>query len=76
MTVEEAERLAEARLIRRLEALNQKLKSLPSQAWAKEATNRKRAKLAAQKRNLEAALIALRQIPLIPKNQRLKGSYD
>jgi hypothetical protein len=63
----------ERRILAKLEGLNKKLAELPSAAWAKEATNRKRAKLAAQKHNLEAALMTLRQLPLIPLIRRRGG---
>lgn len=56
----------------RIKAVRLKLAELPSAAWAKAETNRRRDRLAGQLRNLEAALIALRQIPLFPKNQRQK----
>jgi hypothetical protein len=73
MTVNDGVTIQELRLIGRIRAVNRKLAELPSPGWAKDAANRKRAELAAQKRNLEAALIALRQIPLFPKNQRQGG---
>jgi len=63
----------ERRLIGRIKGVEGKLALLPSAAWAKDATNRKRAKLAAQLHNLEAALMTLRQIPLFPKKVRPGG---
>jgi len=63
----------EWRLIGRIEGVKRKLELLPSATWAKYETNRKRAKLAAQLHNLEAALMTLRQIPLFPKKHRPGG---
>jgi len=73
VSADEARAAEERRLIGRIKGVRTKLEALPSAAWAKEASNRKRLRLASQLHNLEAALIALRQVPLFPKNQRQKG---
>jgi hypothetical protein len=62
---------------RRLKNLEQRLRfklaELPSAAWAKEATNRRRVRLAAQLRQIEQKIIARRQLGLFPNNQRQEG---
>jgi hypothetical protein len=57
-------------LQRKAYQLRDKLRLLPSVAWAKDATNRKRAKYAAQLRSIENQLLKLRQIGLFPLNRR------
>jgi hypothetical protein len=63
----------ELRLETRAKLLRARLRSLPSAAWAKDETNRKRLRLAAQLRIIEAHLIEGRQIGLFPKKERQKG---
>jgi hypothetical protein len=50
-----------------------KLEELPSSAWAKEKTNRERAKLSAQMRAVEREILELHQGSLFPGKQRLEG---
>jgi len=65
----ESEMLA-ARLQARAARLRDQLRLLPSISWAKDATNRKRVKLAAQLRQVEDQLLDMRQIGLFPRNLR------
>jgi hypothetical protein len=61
------------RLTARIKAVRTRLAGLPSSSWAKEATNRRRARLVAQLNQYEADLYHLRQSPLFPRKERLKG---
>jgi hypothetical protein len=61
------------RLETRARVIRTKLRALPSAGWAKEATNRKRFKLAAQLHHVEAEIMAKRQSSLFPMNQRREG---
>lgn len=53
--------------------LRTKLAELPSAAWCKEASNRKRVRLAAQLRQIEAQIVMRRQNSLFPLNRRQRG---
>jgi hypothetical protein len=61
------------RLETRARVIRTKLRELPSAAWAKEATNRRRFKLAAQLHHIEAEILRKRQTSLFPMNQRREG---
>lgn len=63
----------EMELLKKRRRLIEKLKLLPSFAWAKRETARRREKLAAQLRQIDYQLLELRQGRLFPLNFRSGG---
>ena len=67
--------IIERNLLARRGAVVRALRLLPSAAWAKGRTLKRRDRLAAQLREIDKQLYDLRQIALFPSIQRLRSPY-